>query len=664
MVVFPDNLPYNKSKSVQVFKLNEVIFVEYQVICHEHIFAPNRFFAQCHASTVEVLPDGTVVCAWFGGSREKAPDTAIWFARRENGCWTDPRKIAGSEGVPCWNPVLFYLKEELFLFYKEGHEIPEWKTFFLRSQDGGKNWSEPEELVPGDTGGRGPVKNKPILLRDGTVLAPASVETRESWTAFTDRSADLSRWEKSSPVPFDRQSFGGIGVIQPSLWQDDAGTVHMLLRSAEGRILQSSSEDGGKNWSPARLTSLPNNNSGIDLVRLEDGRIVLVCNPVGENWGPRSPIALLLSEDNGRTFSEPEILDCVPAKRNEERAEFSYPAIVARGCDLYLTYTWKRKTVAFWQIRLPERRKPDPLQYGVWVTMVTPFKPGGREIDYPATEKLIDWYIQNGVDGLFAVCQSSEMFFLSAEERRELGRFVVEKTAGRVPVVVSGHISERIEEQIAELKDARDSGADAVVLVSNRLAGPDESDEVWKANAQKILDAIPDCTFGIYECPYPYKRLLTPELLRWCAQTGRFAFIKDTCCDIQQIQEKLKAIRGSGIRLFNANSATLLESLRLGAAGFCGVMANFHPELYARLVHRWQQNRQLAEELQNFLTVCSYAELQMYPVSAKYHLSLCGVPVALDSRTKDCAEFSELRRTETRALFQLWQEYALRLPKE
>ncbi|HIS75557.1 MAG TPA: dihydrodipicolinate synthase family protein [Candidatus Merdivicinus excrementipullorum] len=296
--------------------------------------------------------------------------------------------------------------------------------------------------------------------------------------------------------------------------------------------------------------------------------------------------------------------------------------------------------------------------------MVTPFTEGAKTVDYPALEKLVDWYIQHGVDGLFAVCQSSEMFFLSREERREMARFVVEKAAGRAPVVVSGHISDAIEDQIAELKDARDSGADAVVLVSNRLAREEESDEVWKANARRILDAIPDCVFGIYECPYPYKRLLTPELLKWCAQTGRFAFIKDTCCDLTQIKAKLDAIRGSGIKLFNANSATLLESMRMGAAGFCGVMANFHPELYVRLTHRWKGNRQVSEMLQHFAAVTSFAELQMYPVSAKYHLSLCGAPIRTDSRVKDCRDFTELRQIETRSLLGLWQDYQRLLPDQ
>ncbi len=71
---------------------------------------------------------------------------------------------------------------------------------------------------------------------------------------------------------------------------------------------------------------------------------------------------------------------------------------------------------------------------GVWPVMLTPFTEEGQ-VDYPALERLIEWYIDNGVSGLFAVCQSSEMFFLSLEERIKIAGFVKEKAAGRVPVI-------------------------------------------------------------------------------------------------------------------------------------------------------------------------------------------------------------------------------------
>ena len=323
----------------------------YQVLEHRHLFRSETYFRQCHASTICRQPDGNLVCAWFGGEREKAPDVAIWLSRRVNGVWTEPVKVADREGIPCWNPVLFAAEDRLLLFYKVGKEIPAWQTFVRESADGGRTWSEERELVAGDFGGRGPVKNKCIRLKDGAILAPASTEDG-GWNCFADRSEDDGEtWMRSMDVPVERETFTGTGLIQPTLWQDGDGGVHMLMRSSEGVLFRSDSVDGGRTWSLAIPTALPNNNCGVDLARLTDGRLVLVYNPVSGNWAARSPLAFAVSRDNGASWSEPQILDHVPCDRNREDAEFSYPAVIADGDEVYITYTWKRRTIAFWHIR-------------------------------------------------------------------------------------------------------------------------------------------------------------------------------------------------------------------------------------------------------------------------------------------------------------------------
>jgi len=325
--------------------------MKYQVIDHQHIFEAETKFAQCHASTVCPLSDGSVAAAWFGGTQEKAPDVAIWFSRRINGKWSEPVKAADRENIPCWNPVLFAEGDRLLLFYKVGNEIPSWQTMVKESYDFGTSWSAERELVPGDFGGRGPVKNKCIRLQDGTVLAGASTE-EGCWDCFADRTEDGgTTWQRSANVPIDHNLLQGPGIIQPTLWQDDDGMVHMLMRSSEGVIYRSDSKDNGHSWSPAYATKLPNNNSGIDLTRLSDGRLVLVYNPVMGNWAARTPIAFIVSTDNGLTWSKPQLLDHVWGQPGGLDAEFSYPAVTAQGNDIFLTYTWKRKSVAFWQIR-------------------------------------------------------------------------------------------------------------------------------------------------------------------------------------------------------------------------------------------------------------------------------------------------------------------------
>ena len=296
---------------------------------------------------------------------------------------------------------------------------------------------------------------------------------------------------------------------------------------------------------------------------------------------------------------------------------------------------------------------------GVWPVMLTPFTDTGK-IDYKGLEALIEWYEAGGVSGLFAVCQSSEMFYLSLQERIELSRFI--KKTAHVPVISSGHISYSIDDQIDELKRVADTGADAVILITNRLAEQGSRPELWTENLNLILNALPqELPLGFYECPYPYKRLISLEEIRYAANTGRFYFLKDTCCDAALIQQRLETIRGTNLNLFNANSATLLDSLRHGAAGFSGVMANFHPKLYAWLCENWEKEPEKAEILQAFLTMASQIEKQLYPVNAKEHLKNQGLPVTIYTRTKNHHEMSPLFSSEVRQLEQLtkWIEKQL-----
>lgn len=277
----------------------------------------------------------------------------------------------------------------------------------------------------------------------------------------------------------------------------------------------------------------------------------------------------------------------------------------------------------------------DKFPNGVYPVMLTPFTADDK-VDFASLGRIIDWYIANGAAGLFAVCQSSEMFFLSLEERVAIAGFVTEYTAGRVPVLASGHISDTIDSQAGELNAIAQTGADAVILLTNRLAKEDESDRVWLDNLQKLLARLPaDVPLGFYECPYPYKRVISPELLAWCADTGRFYFIKDTSCCIDNIAAKLAAIKGSTLKLFNANTSTLLESLSLGAGGFSGVMANFHADLYVWLINNFAKEPEKARKVADFLTVASLIERQVYPVNAKYYQQSLGNFSSVHTRVKD-----------------------------
>lgn len=293
---------------------------------------------------------------------------------------------------------------------------------------------------------------------------------------------------------------------------------------------------------------------------------------------------------------------------------------------------------------------------GVWVTMITPFH-SDLSVDYSAVEQLVEWYILRGVTGIFAVCQSSESECLTRRERRELAAFVVRAAAGRVPVAVSGHVSDSFDEQLRDFDDAQASGADAVILVSNRFADAGDSSDLFLARLTGFLTRIdPAVPLGMYECPSPYKRLLTAKEVKYCADTGRFCFFKDTSCSLDRIAEKVEAARNSPLNIYNANAATLLHSLQFGAAGYSGVMANYHPELYRWLCRNFRDNPPLARELSDFLSIASMSECRVYPSSAKYHLSRF-IPMNWNSRKVDCRDLIQSFQMEMDAVEEMAQRF-------
>ena len=283
-------------------------------------------------------------------------------------------------------------------------------------------------------------------------------------------------------------------------------------------------------------------------------------------------------------------------------------------------------------------------------TMITPYKKDGS-VDIETALKYGDWYYENGLDGIFAVCQSSEIFYLSLEERVELNRAVykrakeLEKSGDRPFVVVSsGHVSDSIEGQIEELNAVYESGTDALIFITNRLDPGNEGDDVFIANAERLIANLPkEARLGLYECPYPYKRLVTPKILNWCVSTGRFDYMKDTCCDADMIAERCKLLSGSSFKLLNANCQTLLDTMRRGGSGYCGIMANFHPKLYSWLGKNY--NSPMADLVQSVTGTIGFTEVGLpYPLTAKYHMNLCGIPTENVSRVRKSQELTDYGR--------------------
>ena len=301
----------------------------------------NAPYPSCHASTIVELPGGGFVAAWFGGTHEKHPDVGIWVSRRESGRWTESVEVANGvqlDGTrhPTWNPVLFQPRGgPLLLFFKVGPSPQTWWGELTTSTDGGKTWSAPRRLPEGIFG---PIKNKPVQLADGTILAPTSDETDErpsKWRVYFERSTDGGQtWTKT---PFLNDGVE-IGAIQPSvLFHDRIGGAKLqaIGRSRQGKVFTISSDDSGRTWGEMTLLDVPNPSAGTDAVTLRDGRHVLVCNPVPRG---RTPLSVFVSRE-GREWQE-------TVKLETEPGEYSYPAIVqARDGKLHVTYTWKRQRI-------------------------------------------------------------------------------------------------------------------------------------------------------------------------------------------------------------------------------------------------------------------------------------------------------------------------------
>jgi predicted neuraminidase len=349
----------------------------FQPIASGHALATTQ--RDNHASTLVELKHGEVLVAWFAGTKEGAPDVAIYGARVHGGAWSAPVELARADKVACWNPVLFHTKDRrLWLYYKYGTKPSTWAGARKWSDDEGRTWSASERMPEGILG---PIKDKPLVLADGTIVSGSSVENGK-WAAWVERSTDDGKtWTKFGPITLPESADvpdegakaasaevdskagdaeGGVhtklyppskttvGIIQPAVvW---LGGHHLRFyargHTKAARIAIADSMDDGRTWTQARLIGLPNPNSGIDAVRLKAGRIVLIFN---DSYNKRTPLNVAVSKD-GEHFTVFKTLEDGPG-------QYSYPAIVqAANGDLLMTYSWRRETIKY--VRVPLRGVP------------------------------------------------------------------------------------------------------------------------------------------------------------------------------------------------------------------------------------------------------------------------------------------------------------------
>lgn len=306
---------------------------------------PDRPLAHC--ATLTQLSDGSLLAAWFGGSYETAADVAILASRWDirHWAWSPPQVIAEVAGRSLGQPVFLTRPDgELWLFFvvvtspgpppvaSRFNMLPSvaaWTSaqpYWQRSPDGGKTWKPPQQLLdyPGLM-----FRSRPLILPGRIIIPMYDENTWQSRMLISDD--DGYSWRLADPI------ISPPGNIHASLVQLSDGRLLAYLRTGGegGFIWRTESFDKGETWSTPTPTSLPNPNSGIDLLRLRSGRLVLAFN---DSDRYRTPLCVAMAEED-------EIW-CWRRTLEDAQAEFSYPTLLQTDEGLiHIVYTYRREHI-------------------------------------------------------------------------------------------------------------------------------------------------------------------------------------------------------------------------------------------------------------------------------------------------------------------------------
>ena len=347
---------------------------------------------QNHAANLLPLPDGSLMCVWFGGTQEGVADISVWGSRLLPGSrqWSEAVKLSNDASRPEQNPVLFLAPDNVLWLLWTVQISGNQDTAIVRyrqSTDLGQSWGDIATLLdkPGTF-----IRQPVTVLDNGNWLLPVfycRTQPGEKWVGNDDISAvkisaDKGKTWRDVEVP---QS---LGCVHMNITALPGGTLVALFRSRwADNIYYSQSVDNGESWSVPEPTELPNNNSSIQVTTLVSGELALVFNHMsaagalerraslydeiddGDNsrkepevtsgrsafWGaPRAPMTVAISADGGKTWPWQRNLDegdgyCMTNNSLDKRnREFSYPSI-KQGADgtLHIAYTWFRQAIKY-----------------------------------------------------------------------------------------------------------------------------------------------------------------------------------------------------------------------------------------------------------------------------------------------------------------------------
>ncbi len=268
--------------------------------------------------------------------------------------------------------------------------------------------------------------------------------------------------------------------------------------------------------------------------------------------------------------------------------------------------------------------------------MITPYNLKA-EVDLDVVSTLIEFYLAAGVKGFFANCLSSEMFSITEDERLNLTAHIVKQVRGRVPVVATGSFGLTIADKALFIRKIYDTGIDAAIMITGHFAKEEDADDVLLRNFEQLFQATGDIPLGMYECPAPYKRIISPDVFRQLLSANRLIYHKDTSITHENVQAKLdilKETNNNSMEFYDAHTPNAAFSLQSGAKGMSSISGNFYPEAMVWMVNnvtnpdKQEDVKWLQEELTKVDPLIHIA----YPMSAKYFLQKRGLPIRTISR--------------------------------
>ena len=257
--------------------------------------------------------------------------------------WSPPQTIADGAGAAVGNPVLHIGDETadgstwtLFYVAFPPRTARLTQVMMRRSEDAGETWTPPRAIT--EQPGYWP--RHPLVAVDGAWLLPMCEIHRRPPRSMIWRTADQGATWEEIELP------GTASLIQPALIRDPAGDLQVYLRDMRCRhIHRMVSSDGGASWSRPKPLDLPNNNSGIAVLPLSSGRLLMAYTDQ-QRRDRRSPILLALSD--GGLDGWPVRRTLVPfADVDAARVQYSYPAMVQMpDGTVHLTLTHRAERIA------------------------------------------------------------------------------------------------------------------------------------------------------------------------------------------------------------------------------------------------------------------------------------------------------------------------------